>query len=480
MKRRFTDLGRCMGVLLHPTSLPEATLGRSAYRFVDFLAASGCRVWQVLPLGPTHDDGSPYASLSAFAGNPLLIDQQLLRDQGWLEAEGSDNDMTACALAGFRQSASETDRRRYRDFCEQQRYWLDSFTHYLALRRGQNNQCWWLWPEALKTPSSAEQSVATGAIEQIQEQIRFEQFLFFDQWCNLTAYAARKGVAMIGDLPFFVDRDSADVWSHREQYLLDAAGDPTVVAGVPPDYFSDTGQHWGNPHYDWECLKNRGYEWWRQRLAHQLILQDLVRIDHFRGFSSVWQIPANAETAIEGHWSAVPGDELLASFRVDRRIGHLIAEDLGQITPDVIALRHKYHIPGVRVIQFAFDGGDDNPHRPMNHEEKSVVYTGTHDNDTTSGWWQSLTEEQHQLIAHTVGDCQDSMPWPFIKYAARSRAQVAIFPLQDLLALGSEARMNTPGTVGDNWRWQFRWNQMPENLSERLRSVGVSTNRLTN
>ena len=486
MNADFSALGRCLGVLLHPTSLPEGTLGASAYRFVDLLENAGCRLWQVLPIGPTHADRSPYASLSAFAGNIELIDSAWLRKRGWLHNTSSKVAKTVLlneAFKGFQACSREEERRDFSNFCESQQHWLEGFSYYMALRRNQNDTCWWHWPQALKSPASARQwppgkSLAERVrFEHRRQRVRFEQFIFFQQWRELKAYAEHKGIALVGDLPFFVDRDSADVWSQQEQYLLDTEGNPLVVAGVPPDYFSETGQHWGNPHYDWSYLQNTQFAWWRQRLAHQLTLQDLVRMDHFRGFCAVWQIPATAETAIEGHWAPVPGDALLSDFEADGRINHLIAEDLGQITEEVEALRRKFAIPGIRVIQFAFDGKDDNPHLPCNHEVTSVVYSGTHDNDTTLGWWRSLEGDLQREILEKTGLDDADMPWPLLRYAAESRAQVAVFPFQDLLSLGSEARMNTPGTVGDNWQWRFQWRQVPHNLSKKIQALARDTNR---
>jgi 4-alpha-glucanotransferase len=303
------------------------------------------------------------------------------------------------------------------------------------------------------------------------EQACFEQYLFFSQWYALRAYANERGVLLFGDMPIYVAHDSADVWANRDLFTIDEAGASDVVAGVPPDYFSATGQRWGNPLYRWDVLKQRNYGWWVDRFRTQLDLFDIIRLDHFRGFEKYWEIPAASETAVNGRWVDGPGEDLLNALVQEFGELPLVAEDLGVITPEVDALRLQYGFPGMKILQFAFESGPDNPYLPENHEPLSVVYTGTHDNDTTLGWYASASSELQRLVHEYLGTTEDDMPWPLIRAALESKAVLAIIPLQDLLALGSEHRMNTPGSLGGNWRWRFDWSQVPETLPERLRAL---------
>ncbi len=436
---------RRAGVLLHPTSLPGpfefGVLGSEARRFVDLIAAAGFTIWQTLPLGPVDWTLSPYQLKSAFAGNPALIDE---RETGVPAA---------------------TDARSCVAFIRRNRRWLLPYALFEALRACYQDKPWWDWPAPLR---DREPTAIRRVLVQERAAVRrtiSTQFLFELQWRALRSYAAGKGVSIFGDLPFYVDLDSADVWWHRPLFQLDADGRPTAVAGVPPDYFSADGQLWGNPLYDWQQMRANGFRWWQERIEHQLERFDLLRIDHFRALESCWAVPAGASTAREGAWRPVPGRELLSSLR--ERLGSLplVAEDLGIITPAVEALRDEFDLPGMLVLQFAFDGSDDNPYLPARHRENAVVYTGTHDNDTTVGWYSSLDPQSRDRVRQVLGD--DRMPDALIRAACESPARLAIIPMQDLLGLGSEARMNTPGTTSGNWRWRFEWGDVPVDLADR-------------
>jgi 4-alpha-glucanotransferase len=447
---------RRAGVLLHVTSLPGAgDLGEEAYRFVDFLADAGFTVWQVLPLVPTHDDdGSPYNAPSAMAGNPDLISPTLREP------------MDDAAFAAW---------------CGEQGDWLEPYVEYTALRELHRTP-WHAWPPALRDrdPQAVADALAPHA-ERVR-QLRVEQWVFAAQWRRLREYAAAKGVLFFGDLPIFVSLDSADVWAQRELFELDASGRPTTVTGCPPDYFAKDGQRWNNPHYDWQAMAADGYGWWRRRIARQRELFDLVRIDHFRGFEAAWHVPVEAATARDGRWVAGPGAGILAALIDTAGPGTLVAEDLGVITPAVEELRTRNGLPGMKVLQFAFDGTLDNPYLPANHEELSVVYTGTHDNDTTVGWWASIDDRTRAQVESHLLDPAELMPGALIRLAMESTARLAVVPAQDLLALGSESRMNTPGTDEGNWAWQAPEGAFDRELAARLRvlleQVGRAVPRL--
>ena len=472
---------RRAGILLHPTSLPgtpgNGNLGADAYRFVDFLAECGIGLWQTLPLGPTHEDRSPYQCLSVHAGNVRLINLQALVDLGWLDDAGLDesgdfdaqrNACLAAAYNGFQRKAADEDKRAFKRFIRQRARWLEDFALYQALHRAQGGAPWYEWPQAICERDAealdAERKRLAGPIA----QARFEQFLFYRQWKQLRQYANDRGILLFGDIPIFVAHDSADVWAHRDWFSVDEHGQLQVVAGVPPDYFSATGQRWGNPHYRWDDLKQDGFGWWLERIRSQMDMFDLVRIDHFRGFEAYWEIDARAETAIDGHWVQGPGESF---FQVLKQVFGdlpLVAEDLGVITPEVTALRKKFGLPGMKILQFAFDGSPDNPYLPHNHEELSVVYTGTHDNNTTLGWYQDLSEHERAGVRHYLGDSQEPMPALLMRAALASVARLAVIPLQDVLELDGAHRMNVPGVAGDNWRWRFRWDQVQEKPKQRL------------
>lgn len=473
---------RRAGVLLHPTSLPgpgaNGDLGADAYRFVDFLASTGQRVWQVLPLGPTHADLSPYQSLSAFAGNRHLISLQRLVQWGWIDPDEVNiheplmlSRVMAHALQLFNSRATEAERRELHDFRHKSQSWLDDYALFCVLRQEEKMHAWSEWPESLRWRDAQALHQAYSRHADEIEAIRFEQFLFYRQWQQLKRYANERGVLLFGDMPIFVAHDSADVWSQPEGFHLNATGKPAVVAGVPPDYFSQTGQRWGNPHYDWAWMERNDFHWWRLRIAWHLEMFDMVRIDHFRGFEASWEIPAQETTAINGRWVKAPGEALFNRFLEQFGKLPLVAEDLGIITADVEALRDRFGLPGMRILHFAFEGGANNPYLPHNHISNSVVYTGTHDNDTTVGWFEGLNLERQRHILHYLGDPQEDMPWPLIRACHASVARLAIIPMQDLLGLGSAHRMNKPGTTQGNWCWRFQWEWLTDKMVSTLLDV---------
>ncbi|QIK76642.1 4-alpha-glucanotransferase [Nocardioides piscis] len=463
---------RRAGVLLHVTSLPggpvpsgtsTGDLGDEAYRFVDFLAAAGCSVWQVLPLVPTHPgDGSPYNAPSAMAGNTALISRRHQSAHG-LES--------AAALDERQQDA-------FGAWCVAQADWLAPYVEFMAIRETQDLAAWQSWPQPLRDREPAAVAEVVAPLADRVQALRFEQWVFAVQWERLRDYAASKGVLLFGDLPIFVSLDSADVWASRESFQLDEQGHPFTVAGCPPDYFAADGQRWGNPHYDWDAMAADGFGWWRRRIARQRELFDLVRIDHFRGFEAAWHVPAEAETAREGQWVRGPGADLLSALVETAGAGSLVAEDLGTITPEVEALLAQFGLPGMKVLQFAFDGERDNPYLPARHGEQSVVYTGTHDNDTTLGWWEQLDEESRERVRSSLADPTEPMPWALVRLALQSTARLSVIPAQDLLGLGSEGRMNTPGTADGNWDWQAPAGAFDDELAARVRDLVAAADRL--
>jgi 4-alpha-glucanotransferase len=471
---------RRAGILLHLTSLPGSgpcgSLGPDAYHFVDFLAGCGMSVWQMLPVGPPQSDGSPYQTSSAHAGSPQLIALEPLLERGWLEEPPGEHTQIAKLGAlrrsweGFRKKAAETDCRALAEFTEENAYWLDAYALFRALRE-ERKSCWWEWPESLRRRDEDALEQAGQRLGEDLAYIRYEQFLFFTQWRALREYANRVGVRLFGDMPIFVAHDSAEVWANPRDFDLREDGSLRVVAGVPPDYFSATGQRWGNPLYRWDQMQADGFRFWLDRIRTQMRLFDLVRIDHFRGFQAFWEIPAEEVLAVNGRWVKALGDELFE--RLHQRFGALplIAEDLGIITDEVEALRKKYRLPGMKVLQFAFSGEPSNPYLPFHHDRDSVVYTGTHDNDTTLGWYLSLDEGGRDYVDAYLGHPSEDMPWPLIRCALGSRSHLAIVPMQDVLGLDGGHRMNLPGTTEDNWRWRFSWEHLEPQLSERVRRL---------
>jgi 4-alpha-glucanotransferase len=461
---------RRAGVLLHVTSLATGDLGPEAYRFVDFLADAGCTIWQVLPLVPTHeDDGSPYNALSAMAGGPELISQELAEAQGLITPESLDAERLA----------------RFVAWCQENDDWLDPYVEFMALRGLLDHAPWVTWEPGLRDREPVRVAEVLAPHARRMVELRFEQWVFAGQWHDLKAYAAERGVLFFGDLPIFVSHDSADVWASRNLFELDAQRQPTTVTGVPPDYFAAEGQRWNNPHYDWAAMAADGYAWWRRRIARQRELFDLVRIDHFRGFEAAWHVPAEAETAKDGHWVTGPGGALLKALLEVAGPGTLVAEDLGVITEEVNALRLEFGLPGMKVLQFAFDGSADNPYLPERHGEQSVVYTGTHDNDTTMGWWSEQDAQVRARVrSHVLAQDPtrspegEPMAWALIRLALSSTARLAVVPAQDLLALDSRSRMNTPGTDEGNWAWQATRGAFDDDVAARLRELVTRTDRL--
>ncbi len=472
-------------MLLHPSSLPGAgpkgDLGCGARRFVDTLVAAGVSIWQVLPLGPPGG-GSPYNSSSAYAGDPGLISLEDLMESGLLTAaeaqegladEGARRRVIGVAWPRFQGRPAEM--RALADFGRRHEAWLTDYALYGCIKEQCAGAPWWEWPPAFKDRDAA--ALATIR-EHVSCQLRiFEQFLFFQQWHALRAYAAARGVRFFGDIPIFVAEDSADVWAHRDLFVLDAFGRPEIVTGVPPDYFSAHGQRWGNPHYRWERMESDGFAWWQARIATQRDLFDWIRIDHFRGFAGAWAIPFSAATATVGEWRPVPGDALLKALRASLGELPLIAEDLGLITDDVYALRDRYGLPGMRVLQFGFDGDPRNPHLPHNYDENCVAYTGTHDNDTTAGWYAGLAPAERERAIEYLGT-DDIVP-ALVRAVIASVARFAIIPWQDVLGLGSAARMNTPGVPEGNWRFRFSWSEVSSRELGRLARLAFLYGRKT-
>ncbi|PYG02762.1 4-alpha-glucanotransferase [Thioalkalivibrio sp. ALE21] len=477
---------RRAGVLLHPTSLPGphsvGTLGDEAFRFVNWAASAGFTLWQVLPLHPVQSDGSPYASISAFAGDPRMIDPARLA-----EATGIVDDGRAVEELLERAGAAVAREEHalhaaYRVFLEEQGpVWLDDFALFCVIRARHDDRPWWEWDPELRDRQP--EALARVAREEAQalEQVRFVQFVFADQWRALHRHANDCGLLLLGDMPIFVAHDSADVWSHRDLFDLDERGQPRTVAGVPPDYFSETGQRWGNPQYRWDRLAETGYAWWIRRVRRALETVDALRIDHFRGFESSWAIPAEEPDAIRGYWFEGPGAAFFEALGDELGYLPVLAEDLGVITPEVTALRERFDFPGMRILQFAFEGGEANPYLPANHDEMSAVYTGTHDNDTTVGWFASLDEPMQLHVLNVLGepeDAADTMPWPLIRTAYASPARIAILPMQDVLELDAGHRMNRPGTVEGNWDWRFDWEWVPGERAGEMRALAEAHGRL--
>jgi 4-alpha-glucanotransferase len=488
-----TPSKRSAGILLHPTSLPGrygiGDLGPSAYLWVDKLASAAITWWQILPLGPTGYGDSPYQSFSAFAGNPWLISPEGLIREGLV----STGDVGSSAFAenrvdygtvihakdallrkawgSFQFGAGRELKEPFEAFCQRQKSWLDDHALFMAIKEKLGGASWQHWPEPLRLRQPDALVTARRDLADAIEQQRFRQFLFFRQWAWLKNYANEKGLKLLGDAPIFVAIDSSDVWANPELFLLDEQRRPKVVAGVPPDYFAATGQLWGNPHYDWPRHQQTGYAWWVARLKATLAQVDAVRLDHFIGFYRTWHVPAGNATAEVGEWVLSPGRELFAVIR--RELGGLplLAEDLGLVTPEVEALREELGLPGMRILQFAFGGAVENRFLPHNYERNTVVYTGTHDNDTTVGWWETRSEQERDFVQRYIGRAVHEPSWDLIRLAWASVANYALAPLQDVLRLGSEARMNTPGAAAGNWCWRFRWEELTDDLLGRLREL---------
>jgi 4-alpha-glucanotransferase len=497
IKRRWIKIKfkRKSGILLHPTSLPGeygiGSLGEEAYEFIDFLILSKQKLWQILPLGPTGYGDSPYQCYSAFAGNPLLISLKKLREEGLLTADDlktSENFEEECVDYGqvinfklpllekafneFFSSLNKVDKKKFRRFCRNNKDWLDDYSLFMALKEYFAGKPWFEWEERIKL---REQEAINSYKEELKNRIRFRkfiQYIFFKQWKELKAYANQNCIKIIGDIPIFVAADSADVWANPDLFDLDENGQPVNVAGVPPDYFSKTGQLWGNPLYDWDKLKESNYQWWLDRFKLMFELVDIVRLDHFRGFEDYWSVPSGEKTAINGEWKQGPGKDFFK--KIEDELGKLpiIAEDLGMITSEVKELRDYFELPGMKILQFAFDPEEESDYLPHNYKKNSVVYTGTHDNDTTLGWYQKLDSETRKYLFEYLNvENDDNICWDLLRIAWSSVAVFAIVPLQDILELGSEARMNIPGQVGGNWQWRYRKEMLSENIIEKVKKL---------
>jgi 4-alpha-glucanotransferase len=501
---------RSSGVLLHPTSLPGrfgvGDLGVEAFRFADFLSASGQTFWQIMPLGPTGYGDSPYSAFSAFAGNTLLVSPERLVEDGLLDADDL-RDAPALSAArveygkvidykrgllekaflNFRAKADRETRSDYEGFLGFASFWLEDYALFSALKDEHGGE-WHKWPRPLARRESAALQAASLSLRERVEAHKFFQFAFFKQWLLLKKYCSGRGVRVVGDMPIFVAHNSADVWARPGLFKLDDDGGPSVVAGVPPDAFSETGQLWGNPIYDWDAMRAEGFRWWVERVRETLKLVDVVRVDHFRGFAAFWEVPAEHETAERGRWVNAPGGELFKAMREALGDPPIIAEDLGTITPDVHVLRDESGFPGMRVLQFAFGGDPRDTHLPHNYTSHSVVYTGTHDNDTTVGWYESragagakddkqLRRELENCLKYLDTDGGE-IHWDFIRAAWASVAVIAVAPLQDVLGLGSGARMNTPASAEGNWAWRFREGALTDGLRDRLRDLTKTYGRL--
>ncbi len=489
---------RSSGVLLHLTSLPgrhgSGDLGVSSRHFLDWLVSAGQSLWQILPLTPPGAGHSPYQSPSAFAGNPWLVDLDELVERGWLEPLPDPGfDAGHCAFdrvipyrmaalqrawAGFQARAGDDERVMLRQFCEQQASWLDDYARFMVLEQ-RHGAPWTLWP----APYTQRDPSALAVLDQTATQDlgfwRFVQWCFTRQWQALRGAAQARGVHIVGDLPIFVSHHSADVWSNAAQFQLDTKGGPQVVAGVPPDYFSATGQRWGNPLYRWDVMAANGYRWWKERLAHLLAQVDLVRLDHFRAFDAYWAIPADEPTAIGGHWCPGPGHCFFNTIAKALGPVPLLAEDLGIITDSVTQLRLDCGFPGLRVMQFAFDGKPDNPYLPHNFVPQTVVYSGTHDNTTTLDWWQQASAHERDAVRHYLGPQVDrEIHWAVIQSLSQSVARTLVIPFQDVLGLDGSHRMNTPGVAEGCWTWRFDWSMVDDAPSTRLKAMMQAHGRL--
>lgn len=494
---------RSSGILLHPTSFPShfglGDLGPEAYRFIDFLVASRQKLWQILPLGAPGFGNSPYLAYSAMAGNPFLISPERLCDQGLLtdqdlqvtaefpldraafeDAEVLKLEVFRKAYSAFEKSADGELQQAFHSFCDAKSFWLDSYALFMAIKQAHNGAGWTAWEQGLV---KREPDVLAKWQSQLTDEINFQKYLqfeFFRQWSALRTYANERGVQIIGDIPIYVAHDSVDVWANPENFALNPeTGAPALMAGVPPDYFSATGQLWGNPVYNWDYLQNSHFKWWVQRFESLMDYVDIIRIDHFRGLQAYWVVREGETTAMNGWWVEAPGEAMLN--RVSEHLGTLpiVAEDLGIITPEVEALRDKFGLPGMKILHFAFDSGNDNPYLPFNFSSPNcMVYTGTHDNNTTVGWFNERSMEEQWRVLHHLGHRgPDGIHWDLIRLAHSSIANQSVIPLQDVLGLGSEARMNFPSRAGGNWGWRYRPDSLTAELSDRLGNLTESHGR---
>jgi len=490
---------RCSGILLHPTSLPSrygiGDLGPEAYRFLDLLHDMRQGIWQVLPLGPTGYGDSPYQCFSAFAGTPLLISPDLLVEQGHLTpadvsavpdlpADQVDYGAvieykTALLRRAFKSfcGGGGLEQADFAAFCAAKRSWLDDYAFFMSLKDAHQGNAWTSWEPELVTRQPQAMDARRQALADELQYHKYLQFQFFKQWLALKGYARQSGIRIVGDIPIFVAHDSADVWANPHLFHLDEDGRPTVVAGVPPDYFSETGQLWGNPLYRWDRMAETGFAWWIERLRSLLELVDIARLDHFRGFEAYWEVPATEKTAVRGQWVKAPGQALFEA--VEKALGSLPiwAEDLGVITPGVVELRDRFGFPGMRIFQFGFASDAEDPFLPHNYIRHCVAYTGSHDNDTTRGWFDTCTPQERESVLTYFGTDGSDISWDFVRWLLASVADTAIIPLQEILSLGTEARMNYPSRLGGNWSWRFRADAATPEIRKRLRALTEAYNR---
>ncbi len=491
-------LSRSSGILLHPTSLPNrygiGDLGKSAYEFVDFLHNAGCQLWQTLPLGPTGYGDSPYQSFSTYAGNSYLISPDFLLEKGLLHPNDLPTDLDDLGgrvnygrVIGWKLNLLEKAfvraardpqlaRRDFNFFREKNSHWVEDYALFRAIKEANGGASWAGWDENLRNREKTALVTARKELKSAIERFIFYQFLFFRQWDALREYANAKNIKIIGDIPIFVSYDSADVWVNPELFFLDERKNPSVVAGVPPDYFSKTGQLWGNPLYDWQKHKEENYAWWVKRMRAILNMVDIVRLDHFRGFAGYWEIPAGEPTAENGRWVPGPGADLFATLKAELGDLSIIAEDLGEITPDVFELRDQFDLPGMKIFQFAFSD-ESNPFLPHHYPENCVAYTGTHDNDTARGWYESASEHERDFSRRYLSVDGRDFAWDLIRALWKSRADFVLAPMQDFLNLGTEARMNYPGRLGGNWAWRMSKNALRSELVETLKNLNEESGR---
>ncbi len=482
---------RKTGILVHPTSFPSrygiGDLGSGAYEFIDFAAECGCKIWQVLPIGPTGYGDSPYQAFSSFAGQPLIISPDKLIEAGLLSEDEInfrewDNrnvdygelipyklNILEKAYANFKESKDSKLSSAYKSFCRKHKFWLDDYSLFMAAKDHHNGVIWNEWDESIAFPTAKSKKEWISKLEDRVNYYSFVQFIFFKQWLELKDYANKKGIAIVGDTPIFVAFDSADVWTHRELFFLDEKGYPTVVAGVPPDYFSETGQLWGNPLYNWKEHKKDDYAWWTKKVEHTLEVVDVLRIDHFRGFEAYWTVKYGSENAILGKWVRGPYKDLFR--KIEKKLGKglpIIAEDLGIITKRVEELRDSFNFPGMRIVQFGFEGLEENPHLAHHYCKNSICYTGTHDNDTTLGWYMKLAPEKQDKVRRYLNVDGSNIVWDLIRLAISSNSDTAIIPIWDLFALGSEGRMNTPATSMGNWQFRYTSDMLHVDIKNHL------------
>lgn len=496
-----TNYDRHSGILVHPTCFPSpygiGDLGKGAYDFIDYLVDAGQTLWQILPLGPTGFGDSPYQGFSAFAGQPLLISPDKLFDLGLVSQKDLDNypvlnpkrvefgsviqakiTLLKAAFNNFNRLDKSCELyTQYEQFCKKQAFWLDDYSLFMALKDKNEGKLWLEWSDAERNPTDTDKSSFSKSLSDGVSYYKTVQFLFFMQWYELKKYANEHLIKIIGDIPIFVSLDSSDVWANKKMFQLDSKGYPIVVAGVPPDYFSETGQLWGNPLYDWDAHEKDNYSWWISRVKSQLDLVDIIRIDHFRGFDSYWAVPYGEETAINGEWKDGPKEKLFNA--IEKALGKLPiwAEDLGVITDEIKELRDKFNFPGMKVLQFAFDDPNDNDMMPYYHIPNCICYTGTHDNDTSLGWYKHAGKESQKKVRSYMNTGAATVSWAFIHTALASSANNVIIPLQDIMSLDSNARMNTPGKASGNWSWRYEAKDLDIYWANYLKKLTLTFNR---